>query len=572
MSPRFRVLPLVSLVVPLVLRAQAAPDAADLLARSDDLLFNAKTMRLAGDRTQDRTIGAGQPIHNASSFTFEIQGGGRARDETIEGNATTVTVFDGSNLWTYRSANNTYTRSPANRMRLASSPFDFGFDFLVAGRNPGNINSATVEGQEQVSLAGAPVACYVVSANYTGVPVGQAARNVVRKVWISRDQNLVLRDNWVYEITVNSLNMKISSSTDYTKVEWDIPLAADRFTFQPPAGSSLAGGPSPTPIGAVPVNIGGIPAGGAPDPPTPAPTPVQRVFPAAVVSRIEPQYTTEARAAALQGTVSLYAAVNPDGTPGDIRVLYGLGLGLDEQAVQALRQWRFKPAVRAGEALRLGQSVDIGFRLDDGGPWRVRLAAYSVTHDKTRREVLDKPVLTKYTAPDPVACPAGGGFTLVDLTIGTNGLIKSVKPQTPGDKLGEAAAKAIALWRFRPGTANGAPRESNGSVEFECGPAQVPEPAALTPGRNITNPIPVFRPEPMYSEAARKAKLSGMVVVSLVVDATGHTRDIHVLSPLGLGLDEEAVAAAKRWRFKPGTKDGQPVNVMAQIQITFRLL
>lgn len=92
------------------------------------------------------------------------------------------------------------------------------------------------------------------------------------------------------------------------------------------------------------------------------------------------------------------------------------------------------------------------------------------------------------------------------------------------------------------------------------------------PGGDVTNPIPISRPEPQYSEEARKAKWGGTVLLSLVVDETGHTRDIHVLKPLGLGLDEKAIEAVSKWTFVPGKKGGKPVAVAAQIEVTFRLL
>jgi periplasmic protein TonB len=95
---------------------------------------------------------------------------------------------------------------------------------------------------------------------------------------------------------------------------------------------------------------------------------------------------------------------------------------------------------------------------------------------------------------------------------------------------------------------------------------------AYKAGGDVSNPIPVNRPEPQYSEEARKAKWGGTVLLSLVVDETGHTRDIHVLKPLGLGLDEKAIEAVTKWTFIPGKKGGKPVPVQAQIEVTFRLL
>jgi len=78
--------------------------------------------------------------------------------------------------------------------------------------------------------------------------------------------------------------------------------------------------------------------------------------------------------------------------------------------------------------------------------------------------------------------------------------------------------------------------------------------------------------EPEYSDEARKAKYSGTVLLSIVVDERGIPRDIRVVRPLGLGLDEKAIEAVRHWRFRPGMKNGRPVNVRATVEVSFRLL
>src|SRR5262249_7688606 len=72
------------------------------------------------------------------------------------------------------------------------------------------------------------------------------------------------------------------------------------------------------------------------------------VTPPSVLSRVEPQYTEEARRARCEGTVVLEVIIKRDGTVNVLRVVRGLGFGLDESAVQALKQWQFKPGMRDG--------------------------------------------------------------------------------------------------------------------------------------------------------------------------------------------------------------------------------
>jgi TonB family protein len=92
-----------------------------------------------------------------------------------------------------------------------------------------------------------------------------------------------------------------------------------------------------------------------------------------------------------------------------------------------------------------------------------------------------------------------------------------------------------------------------------------------SPGNGMTSPVAIYKPEPQYSEQARAAKWQGAVLVSVVIDATGTPTNIKVVRPLGLGLDEQAIEAVHQWKFQPGTKDGVPVPVQAQIEVAFRL-
>jgi len=112
--------------------------------------------------------------------------------------------------------------------------------------------------------------------------------------------------------------------------------------------------------------------------------------------------------------------------------------------------------------------------------------------------------------------------------------------------------------------------------------ASAPAAAAVAPlaagesiyrvGGGVAAPSVIFKKDPEYTEEARKAKWSGSVLLSLVVDKEGLARNIQVVHSLGLGLDEKAIEAVQQWKFKPGTKAGEPVNVVATIEINFKLL
>jgi TonB family protein len=90
-------------------------------------------------------------------------------------------------------------------------------------------------------------------------------------------------------------------------------------------------------------------------------------------------------------------------------------------------------------------------------------------------------------------------------------------------------------------------------------------------GGGVSAPVPIYKPEPAYSEEARKAKYQGTVVLWIIIDASGTVTDCKVVKPLGLGLDEKAVETVKTWKFKPAMKNSTPVPVRVSVEVSFRL-
>jgi TonB family protein len=91
-------------------------------------------------------------------------------------------------------------------------------------------------------------------------------------------------------------------------------------------------------------------------------------------------------------------------------------------------------------------------------------------------------------------------------------------------------------------------------------------------GGKTTTPELIYRVEPEFSEAARKAKYQGVVILAIEVGADGRPKNLRVIEPLGLGLDEKAIEAVARWRFRPGLRDGKPVVTAATVEVRFRLM
>jgi TonB family protein len=102
----------------------------------------------------------------------------------------------------------------------------------------------------------------------------------------------------------------------------------------------------------------------------------------------------------------------------------------------------------------------------------------------------------------------------------------------------------------------------------------------LKPACTEKNPAPncisvahvVSSPPPTYSEEARKAKIEGSVILSLIVDEKGNPTNFRVISGLSMGLNEKAIEAVRGWKFEPAFgKDGKPVAAKIAVEVDFHV-
>jgi protein TonB len=90
-------------------------------------------------------------------------------------------------------------------------------------------------------------------------------------------------------------------------------------------------------------------------------------------------------------------------------------------------------------------------------------------------------------------------------------------------------------------------------------------------GGGVSAPLVLFAPEPEFSEEARKAKVSGNVLVYLQVGTDGKPKNVRVLRGIGLGLDEKALEAVRQYKFKPAMENGHPVAVEMNVEVNFQI-
>jgi TonB family protein len=116
-----------------------------------------------------------------------------------------------------------------------------------------------------------------------------------------------------------------------------------------------------------------------------------------------------------------------------------------------------------------------------------------------------------------------------------------------------------------PGSGGGMGGGSGGGIGSGQGPG-------IT-GGVLRQPVVLQQPKPDYTEEARKARVEGIVILSATIHRDGTVGDIKVVRGLGYGLDESAIRTVmNRWRFRPATRNGQPIDYPANIEVGFHLL
>jgi TonB family protein len=233
-----------------------------------------------------------------------------------------------------------------------------------------------------------------------------------------------------------------------------------------------------------------------------------------VMRKVAPVYPARAKAAHVQGAVILHAIISKNGTIKNLAVISGHRM-LVNAAREAVSRWTYKPYLLNGEPIDVETSITVNFNLADS---------------------------TAQVEPKGVAS----------------------KPNDPPMLL------AIAHASDNPADYNGGPvRQVGGGVK---------------------GPLIIYQPEPEYTQAGKKAKVQGVATVAMVVDANGIPQNVHLAHGLGVGPDgkpdpkfkkawrkaadgmnQSAVDAVTKYRFKPASENGKPVAVYLNVEVNFEI-
>src|SRR5262249_5973879 len=192
------------------------------------------------------------------------------------------------------------------------------------------------------------------------------------------------------------------------------------------------------------------------------------------------------------------------------------------------------------------------------GTQSIRLGnAEAIPNGAIRPPTILKSTLALYT--DEARTRGIEGTVTIVADVGSDGEIKYARVlKGLGFGLDEAATASVREWVLSPATRNGAPVEvlAQIDVEFNLRSAN-----AFRMGAGMIAPTVQRRIEPQYTDEARLAGYNGTVILQAVIKKDGTVDIIRVVRGLPLGLTDNAIQALKHWQFKPGTKDGQYVDI-----------
>ncbi|MGO8757620.1 MAG: energy transducer TonB [Terracidiphilus sp.] len=226
------------------------------------------------------------------------------------------------------------------------------------------------------------------------------------------------------------------------------PLTPPPGGTTPPQANGAAPSPDSSPV---PYKVGG------------------RISPPAVLHSVNPEFSDEARRANYQGACLITLTVDAQGNPQNIRVVRALGMGLDEKAIEAIRQYKFKPAMKDGKTpVAVMVTIEVVFRLyARGKPVPSTAPGFDTVPSNVSPPHLLDYVVPKYSYNGRKNRISGD--CVIGLTVDTHGVPQNVHVVTSLEpSLDENAVKAVKQWRYTPAMSNGnaVPFESTVKVNF----------------------------------------------------------------------------------------------------------
>jgi len=321
------------------------------------------------------------------------------------------------------------------------------------------------------------------------------------------------------------------------------------------------------------------------------------------LEKIEPGYSDEARLAGLEGTVQIRVTVAEDGTPRYLEIAQPLGLGLDEKALEAVKQWRFQPSAHL-TPLETG----VEFLLPDKqSRWHLTRVAFEPPEGATRPVFLsvNYPLgsgLALGAGPSPiideariVAAVGRQAWAIVSFDVDENGVPRNFEvPDASVDLWKNQAVALVSNWRFRPGMKDGKPIPVRCTLNLVWGKRDLsaaelahvvylpgPEEPAPAPSR-FHPPAPgvpritihadaqaarlIHGVAPEFPSTAWQTGLGGKIYFEVLIGTDGHVQEALPVIKRSEFIPL-ATKALLQWVYKPVAVNGIPAEVTTTVSI-----
>lgn len=312
----------------------------------------------------------------------------------------------------------------------------------------------------------------------------------------------------------------------------------------------------------------------------------------AILQRL-PRYPLAARQEGVPGRVVISFVVDIEGRPRDLRVMESSNEIFEAPALQAIREWRFRPGRAGGVAVPLRYQQEIRFQLEGGdspGLLTVRKDPKKLKKLPPDMQWDAAPVYSRIqTATYPFDALVAGkeGTATLAFVVGPKGsVVESRVVEASDPQFGGAAAAMIETHTFEPAARDGKPchallslkvefsRRGNALVQMDAQTLKIAQRLAHERGsfalpKDLDEPLtPRSRKPPKFPLNARNHQ-GGEAVVEFVVDSSGIVRAPRVLSASASEFGFAAAQAVANWRFAPASKDGVPVEVIVRQPLRF---
>jgi TonB family protein len=313
-----------------------------------------------------------------------------------------------------------------------------------------------------------------------------------------------------------------------------------------------------------------------------------------LIDRPDPVYPPIAKAAHVQGSVVLHAIISKMGTIESLSVISGPPM-LTASAEDAVKRWVYKPYLLNGEPVEVETTITVNFTFGDAAPpLSAAEQGQAGLPIRVSSGAMRGNLISRVDPVYPADARAAGiqGSVVLRAVISKTGTIEDLKVVSGPVELTASAIDAVKQWKYLPYLLNGEPVEVdtaitvNYTLEGAPPPPQPPGSADLRApqddvdasgtqakriGNGVSAPLLMFAPEPEMSDEAKREKISGNVLVNLLVDENGNPTHVRVRRGTGYGLDEKAVEAVKQYKFKPAMEDGKPVTVSLNVEVNFQI-